>query len=82
MKFDLFTKVALSQDFPKYQLHRGDIATVVEHHPVPSGEAGYSLEVFNTSGETIAVFTVAESQICRISDSKGVWHVRLLEQAS
>jgi hypothetical protein len=61
MKFQLFTRVALKANFPQYQLCRGDIATIVEHHPVKNGEDGYSLEVFNAVGETIAVITVAES---------------------
>lgn len=81
MRFELFSKVALRQDFPRHNLRTGDIATVVEHHPVAKGEAGYSLEVFNTAGETIAVFAVGESQISAL-DSKGVLHVRQMEKAS
>ena len=46
MAFELFTRVALREDFPKHQLHRGDMATIVEYHPVANGEDGYSLEVF------------------------------------
>lgn len=42
---------------------KGDIATVVEHHIVPEGEDGYSLEIFNALGDTITVITVAESAI-------------------
>lgn len=63
MTFELFTRVALREAFSKHQLHQGDIATIVEHHPVKDGEDGYSLEVFNAIGETIAVFVVSESQI-------------------
>ncbi len=34
----------------------GDVATVVEHHAGPPGqEPGYSLDVFNAVGETVAV---------------------------
>jgi len=61
MTFELFTRVALQEDFPKHQLHKNDVATVVEHHPVTDGEDGYSLEVFNTVGETIAVLVVTAS---------------------
>lgn len=58
MKFELFTRVALKEDLPNYKLRRGDVATIVEHHPIKNGEDGYSLEVFNAVGETIAVVTV------------------------
>ena len=42
---------------------KGDVATIVEHHPVTGGEDGYSLEIFNVVGDTIAVITVPESAI-------------------
>jgi len=38
MAFELFTRVALREDFPKHQLYRGDVATIVEHHPVANRE--------------------------------------------
>ena len=63
MAFELFARVALREDFPHYKLRQGDVATIVEHHPVSAGEDGYSLEVFNGVGETIAVLVVSESQI-------------------
>ncbi|MEO8428112.1 MAG: DUF4926 domain-containing protein [Verrucomicrobiota bacterium] len=64
MKYDLFIRVALSEDLPERQLRRGDVATVVEFHPGrPGKEPGYSLEVFNAIGETVDVVTVRESQI-------------------
>jgi hypothetical protein len=78
MKFELFTRVALKENFPQYQLCRGDIATIVEHHPVKNGEDGYSLEVFNAIGETIAVITVAESEIEPLMNNE-VLHIRVLE---
>lgn len=63
MAFELFSKVALREDFPRHQLHQGDMATIVDHHQSAEGEDGYSLEVFNESGETTAVLVVEESQI-------------------
>jgi hypothetical protein len=80
MKFELFTQVTLSQDYPEYHLKQGDIATIVEHHPIKHGEDGYSLEVFNAIGETIAVMTVAESKIKPLGAHE-VLHVRLLDVA-
>jgi hypothetical protein len=64
MKYDLFVRVALTEDLPAENLRRGDVATIVESHPGrPGQEPGYSLEVFNAVGDTVAVVTVRESQI-------------------
>ena len=63
MKFPLFKQVALARDIPQDGLKKGDIAMVVEHHPVTGGEDGYSLEVFCAIGETIVVTVVPESAI-------------------
>lgn len=80
MKFQLFTQVAFLKDNPDHHLCAGDIATIVEHHPVTEGEDGYSLEVFNAVGETIIVVTVAESEIEALTSNE-VLHVRVLEVA-
>ncbi len=63
MKYNLFEEVVLKTDIPEKGLKKGDVATVVEHHPVPGGEDGYSLEIFNALGDTIAVVTVPESSL-------------------
>jgi len=63
MKYQLFQQVFLTQDIPTKNLRRGDVATIVEYHPIKQGEDGYSLELFNALGETIAVVTVAQSFI-------------------
>ena len=81
MKFELFSRVALQIDLPEYGLRRGDVATIVDHHPVSVGENGYSLEVFNALGETIAVVVLAESQIAPMMRNE-VLQIRMLEQAS
>ncbi len=63
-KYELFQRVALARDFPAKHLRRGDIATIVDCHPASPGEKpGYSLEVFNAIGETIAVIVADESEI-------------------
>lgn len=80
MAFELFTRVALHDDFPTHKLRRGDVATIVEHHPVTEGEDGYSLEVFNAVGETIAVLVVSESQIEPLMNNE-VLHIRVLDEA-
>ncbi|ANV85276.1 DUF4926 domain-containing protein [Picosynechococcus sp. PCC 7003] len=62
--YPLFSQVALSQDFPEYNLHWGDIATVVEYYQMTEQEDGYSLEGFNIPEITLEV---AHSQIISIS---------------
>lgn len=64
MKFPLFSRVALADDFPAENLRRGDLATVIESYEgAPGQEQGYELEVFNAVGETFAVITARQSQI-------------------
>jgi len=70
MKFELYRDVVLLKNIPEYRLKKGDVATIVEHHPMISYEDGYSLEVFNALGETIAVVTVSESDIDILKESE------------
>lgn len=58
IKFELYTDVALTCDLPEHRLRRGDIVKLVDHHIAPDGTEGYSIEVFNAVGDTIAVTTV------------------------
>jgi hypothetical protein len=80
MKYELFEEVVLRKDIPERGLKRGDVATVVECHPVSGGECGYSLEVFNALGDTIAVITVPESSIEPLTENE-VFSVRSLATA-
>lgn len=75
MKHQLFEEVVLGKDIPEKGLKKGDVATVVEHHPVPGGEDGYSLEVFNALGDTIVVIAVPESFIESLTEDE-VFSVR------
>jgi hypothetical protein len=77
MRFNLFEEVVLLEDLPNKGLKKGDVATVVEHHLAAEGEDGYSLEVFNVLGDTIAVITVAESAIASLTENE-VFSVRSL----
>jgi hypothetical protein len=63
MKFELYKDVVLKRDLPEERLKRGDIVKLVEHHVARDGEEGYSAEVFNALGDTIAVVTVPESAL-------------------
>lgn len=79
MAFELFSQVALQEDFLHYKLKRGDVATVVERHLVKDGEDGYSLEVFNSVGETIAVLVVSETQIQPLLNNE-ILHIQALDE--
>jgi hypothetical protein len=78
MSFALYTKVALKTDLPPYKLLRGDVATIVEiHHGTTGQETGYSVEVFDALGDTLAVVTLRESQLEPLAHDE-VLHVRRL----
>ena len=63
MKFELYTDAVLTRDLPEHRLRRGDLVKLVDHHRAPDGTEGYSIEVFNALGETIAVTAVPESAL-------------------
>ena len=63
MKFELYIDVALTCDLPEHRLRRGDIVKLVDHHVARDGTEGYSIEVFNAVGETIAVTSVPASAL-------------------
>jgi len=63
MKLKLYTDAVLTCDVPQHRLQRGDIVKLVEHHVAPDGTEGYSIEVFNAIGDTIAVTAVAASAL-------------------
>jgi uncharacterized protein DUF4926 len=51
-------------DVPEHGLEAGDVGTVVECHVVPGvSEAGYSVEFFDMTGNTVAVVTVPTSAV-------------------
>ena len=77
MTHKLFKEVVLTKNIPEKKLKKGDIATIVDHHPVSQGEHGYSLEVFNAIGDTVAVITVPESFIEPLTEGE-IFTVRSL----
>jgi len=82
MTFEMFSRVVLKTDLPEHRLRSGDVVTVVEYHPGrPGQEPGYSLEVFNAVGDTVAVVTVRESQIEPLTSNE-LLHVRQLAQTA
>ncbi len=77
MTYQLFEEVVLAEDISEKRLRKGDVATVVDYHPSVDDEAGYSLEIFNALGDTIAVITVPESAIAPLTANE-VFSVRSL----
>lgn len=65
---------------PELELRRGDLVKVIDHHVAPDGEEGYSIEVFNAVGETIAVTTVPISALEALREDE-VLSVRPLAHA-
>jgi len=71
MKFQLYQDMVLSRDLPEERLKRGDIVKLVEHHRGrPGQEDGYSAEVFNALGDSIAVITVPESALAPLREDE------------
>ncbi len=81
MRFDLYTDAALACDIPEHCLCRGDVVKIVDHHLSPNGENGYSIEVFNAVGDTIAITAVPESALESLRKDE-VLSVRALTAAS
>jgi hypothetical protein len=77
MDFELYTDAALARDLPEYRLRRGDIVKVIDRHTSQTGESGYSIEVFNAIGDTIAVTTVPASDLEPLHEHE-VFSVRTL----
>jgi Domain of unknown function (DUF4926) len=68
--FELYTDVALTRDMPDLGLRRGDVVKLVDHHVASDGEEGYSIEVFNAIGKTIAVTAVPVSALEALRDDE------------
>lgn len=66
MKFQLFDRVVLKIEVPDMRLKANDIVKIVEfleaRRELPDA---HCLEAFSAIGETLAVFTVAESDLFR-----------------
>lgn len=70
MVYELYTDVALTCDLSEHRLRRGDIVKLVDHHVAPDGIEGYSIEVFNAVGDTIAVTAVPATALEVLRDDE------------
>ena len=80
MPLALYTDAALSRDMPELRLRRGDLVKLIDHHVALDGEEGYSIEVLNALGETIAVTTLPASALEALREDE-VLSVRPLARA-
>ena len=80
IKYKLFQQVALARDIPEKGFQCGDLVTIVDRHPTNGGEPGYSIEIFNAVGDTIAVAVVPEPFLRELTANE-VLHVRSLTKA-
>lgn len=78
MQYELFKEVVLLVDISDKKLKKGDVATVVERHRSTHLVDGYTLEVFNALGDSIAVVTVSESDIAPLNETE-IFSVRSME---
>ncbi|MEI7823315.1 MAG: DUF4926 domain-containing protein [Verrucomicrobiota bacterium] len=69
--------VVLTTDLPAEKLKAGDVGTVVHIH---KDGAAYEVEFMTLDGHTVAVTTVASSQLRPVS-SRDISHVRELTAA-
>lgn len=64
MNLALYQSASLAVDEPEHNLKKGDMATLVDFAPHPSGgERGCVLEVFNAVGESLEVIVIPESRV-------------------
>jgi hypothetical protein len=64
MPFEMYADVILTRDVTESGLRAGDVGTVVELHVVPGvPEEGYSVELFDMTGNTVAVVTLPASAL-------------------
>ena len=70
MKQELYKDAVLTCDVPEHRLKRGDIVKLVDHHVALDGTEGYSVDVSNALGDTIAVTAVAATALESLSEDE------------
>lgn len=70
-KLEMYKEVALTEDILSENLRKGDVATLVDLVPHPSGgEEGAVLELFNAVGESVAVVVVPLSAVAPLQPNQ------------
>ena len=70
MALELFKEMKLECDLPEHQLRKGDVVKLVDSHIAPDDTEGFSIEVFNDVGKTIAVTAVPTRLLKRSAKTK------------
>ena len=64
MPFDIYRDVILTRDVTERGLRAGDVGIIVDRHALPGvPEEGYSVELFDMTGNTVAVVTLPASAL-------------------
>ena len=63
MTLELYKDAVLTRDIPEHGLKRFDIVKLVDEHVASDGSLGYSIEVFNALGDTLAVTAVSAIEL-------------------
>jgi hypothetical protein len=74
MTFNEHDTIVLTVDLPQHRLQAGDIGTIVHVH---GAGAGYEVEFLTLSGETVAVTSLAPTQMRAIAPRE-IAHVRAM----
>ncbi len=70
-KLEMYKEVALTKNIPSENLRQGDVATLIDRVPHPSGgEEGAVLELFNAVGESVAVVVVPLSAVAPLQPNQ------------
>ena len=70
-ELEMHKEVALTKDIPAENLRMGNVATLIDRVPHPSGgEEGAVLELFNAVGESVAVVVVPLSAIAPLQPNQ------------
>ncbi len=82
MTTDLFQRVVVTRDIPGDGLRCGDVGVVVERYDARRDvPAGYEVEFFAASGESVAVVSVTADSVRPVSDHE-ILSVREFARAS
>ena len=71
MTLELYTEVVLKINLSEHNLKQGELATLIDFVPHPEGgEEGCVLEVFDITGQSIAVIIVPKSAIKPLAENE------------
>ncbi len=81
MNFEHYSEAVLTSDIPDQGLCKGDVVKIVDSHHLPGQEVGYSIEIFNALGHTVAITAVPETSLAPLEEDE-VFSVRRLAKSA